>query len=165
MGRGWEKTKISLPRTPKTWPDTLAASSEARYTARGATCWGDICSSLATRDFWAGVSVGMVPMSRVHAKGEAAGGSFAGAKEALAGELLQDLGEEVSGDVAFLRNLLHHGELSGRNLGQENESADCVFGGARIDHRFLICDVWIILLFYLKSFNGQSYYFDRKNPW
>jgi len=33
-------------------------------------CAGDICLTFSTRAFWASVSVGIVPIIRVHAKGE-----------------------------------------------------------------------------------------------
>ena len=61
---------ISLPRTPKTWPVTSLAASDARKTATGAMCAGDIFLIFSTRAFCASVSVGMVPIMRVHAKGE-----------------------------------------------------------------------------------------------
>ena len=70
MGRMWPKSMISLPRTPKIWPETSLAASLARNTATGAMCSGPIFLIFSTRVFCASVSVGMVPIMRVHAKGE-----------------------------------------------------------------------------------------------
>ena len=61
---------ISLPRTPKTCPVTSLAASEARNAATGAMCAGESFLIFSTRAFCASVSVGIVPIIRVHAKGE-----------------------------------------------------------------------------------------------
>ncbi|OGP85665.1 MAG: hypothetical protein A2Y95_10205 [Deltaproteobacteria bacterium RBG_13_65_10] len=71
-GRGSEKRMISFARTPKICPVTLPAASLARKTHSGATWVGLICLSFSTRAFCASVSVGMVPIMRVQAKGEIA---------------------------------------------------------------------------------------------
>ena len=70
IGRSWPNSMISLPRTPNTWPVTSLAASEARKAATGAMWAGDSFLIFSTRAFWASVSVGMVPIIRVHANGE-----------------------------------------------------------------------------------------------
>src|SRR2546430_9985790 len=61
---------ISLPRTPKIWPVMSLAWSVARNVATGAMWAGDSCLIFSTRAFCASVSVGIVPIIRVQAKGE-----------------------------------------------------------------------------------------------
>src|SRR5689334_6108861 len=68
-GRFWEKRKSSFARTPKIWPVTSLAASEARYTASGAILAVAIVFSFSTRSFWSFVSVGIDPIIRLQAKG------------------------------------------------------------------------------------------------
>ena len=69
-GRMWPKSMSSLPRTPKTWPGDVLGRVGGEETATGAMCSGPIFLIFSTRAFWASVSVGMVPIIRVQAKGE-----------------------------------------------------------------------------------------------
>src|SRR4029450_57707 len=69
-GRFWLNRKISFIRTPKICPVTSLARSLSRKAHIGAIFSGPICLIFSTRAFWASVSVGMVPIMRVHANGE-----------------------------------------------------------------------------------------------
>src|SRR5260370_25718588 len=69
-GRGWLIRKISLRRTAKICPDTLADRSLARNTAIGAIFSVLMVLTRSTRAFSSGVSVGMVPIIRLQANGE-----------------------------------------------------------------------------------------------
>ncbi len=73
---------------------------------------------------------------------EAARGAFARAKQSFASELLQDLGEEVGGDLFLFGDVPGHGEFAIGNSRQENERADRVLGRSGIDHRRLTLLSW-----------------------
>ena len=62
--------KTSFLRTAKIRPLTSLARSLARKTASGAIFSAPMLLSRSTRVFSSGVSAGMVPMSRLQAKGE-----------------------------------------------------------------------------------------------
>ena len=61
---------ISLLRTAKIWPLTPAAASERRNTATGAILAGVIRLIFSTRAACVSSAMGIVPMSRLQAKGE-----------------------------------------------------------------------------------------------
>ena len=71
------------------------------------------------------------------AEGEAAGRSFAGAKQTLASKLLQDFRQEVSGNFLLLSDILHHGVFAFVHLCQMDEGANRVFSRPRIDHSLI----------------------------
>jgi hypothetical protein len=69
-----------------------------------------------------------------NAEHEPAGGALPRTQQPFVHELLQNLREEVRGDLLFGRNVFHYRACTLGNLSQVYESTDSVFRGTGINH-------------------------------
>src|SRR5438445_138864 len=73
-------------------------------------------------------------LARRRAQGEAAGRAFTRPQHSLTSEILEDLGEKMSGDLLLLRDLPRHRIFSAGNPRQVDKGSDGVFGRPGVDH-------------------------------